>query len=299
LVYYDGIAGPIIGVFKGMEAKPEQLLTMVAIYPYHFYWGLWSVFDNQPPVLNYDFATAAANKWWEWKRYDSGYIQQFTEACHGLTKWQKGRFDELLVNEKLKPVDIEEIEIEFDEWGCNRKPLFIPPPEPEPNSTMLSPGRFWKIITESKEKAAGDSEKQMKILTEILMKADKEEIEKFNNRFYRCFFKAYTWELWGAAFVALGGCSDDAFMDFRGWLIAQGKEVFEAALKDPDSLADYAPLENPGIMEGFSYCASDAYLELGHGYLQYGIMPVFEPKGREWTEEELPELYPRLWEKFS
>lgn len=34
-----------------------------------------------------------------------------------------------------------------------------------------------------------------------------------------------------------GGCSDDSFDYFRGWLTAQGKEVFLNALADPDSLA--------------------------------------------------------------
>jgi len=36
----------------------------------------------------------------------------------------------------------------------------------------------------------------------------------------------------------MNGCSDDSFDYFRGWLIAQGKDVYLAALHDPDSLAD-------------------------------------------------------------
>ncbi|EKC76209.1 hypothetical protein LEA_04821 [human gut metagenome] len=37
------------------------------------------------------------------------------------------------------------------------------------------------------------------------------------------------------------GCSDDGFIDFRAWLIAQGKEVYMNALRDPDTLADIEP----------------------------------------------------------
>ncbi|MDE7244669.1 MAG: DUF4240 domain-containing protein, partial [Oscillospiraceae bacterium] len=47
--------------------------------------------------------------------------------------------------------------------------------------------------------------------------------------------------LWSAATILCDGCSDDGFLDFRAWLIAQGKEVYLAALKDPDSLADIEP----------------------------------------------------------
>ena len=52
---------------------------------------------------------------------------------------------------------------------------------------------------------------------------------------------AYQYGLWTAANVMeRGGCSDDGFMDFRAWLVAQGKEVYLAALADPDSLANAA-----------------------------------------------------------
>jgi ankyrin repeat protein len=164
----------------------------------------------------------------------------------------------------------------------------------------MTTAKFWKIIAESKERAGGDSERQMEILTEMLAATSLKEIQKFNNRFYSYFFKSYTWDLWGAAFVALGGCSDDAFMNFRGWLIAQGKEVFETALKDPESLVDYAPLENPGIMEGFSYCASDAYGELGGGELDFDASWVTNyPRGEFWVEAWLPKRFPRLWQKFG
>lgn len=33
-------------------------------------------------------------------------------------------------------------------------------------------------------------------------------------------------------------CSDDGFDYFRGWLIVQGREVFERIVADPDALAD-------------------------------------------------------------
>ena len=50
---------------------------------------------------------------------------------------------------------------------------------------------------------------------------------------------AYQYGLWTAASVIeRGGCTDDGFMDFRQWLVGQGRGVYMAALKDPDSLAD-------------------------------------------------------------
>jgi Protein of unknown function (DUF4240) len=49
--------------------------------------------------------------------------------------------------------------------------------------------------------------------------------------------ESYHWDLWGAAYLLNFGSSDDGFDDFRGWLLAQGRAVWEAALRDPDGLA--------------------------------------------------------------
>lgn len=38
---------------------------------------------------------------------------------------------------------------------------------------------------------------------------------------------SYRNPLWAAAYVINGGCSDDGFDYFRGWLIVQGHEVYE------------------------------------------------------------------------
>jgi len=49
---------------------------------------------------------------------------------------------------------------------------------------------------------------------------------------------AYKQKHWAAAATMMNGCSDDSVDYFQGWLIVQGKDVYLAALRDPDSLAD-------------------------------------------------------------
>lgn len=46
-----------------------------------------------------------------------------------------------------------------------------------------------------------------------------------------------------AAYLVNGGCSDDGFDYFRGWLIARGREVFEDVLADPDAIAEPPAVE--------------------------------------------------------
>ena len=55
--------------------------------------------------------------------------------------------------------------------------------------------------------------------------------------------RAFTWKLWGAAYVIHGGSRRDGFVYFRHWLIFRGRHVYEAAIKDPDVLADLIPAD--------------------------------------------------------
>jgi Protein of unknown function (DUF4240) len=53
---------------------------------------------------------------------------------------------------------------------------------------------------------------------------------------------SYRRPLWAAAYLVNGGCSDDGFEYFRGWLIMQGRGVYERVVADPDALAGLAAI---------------------------------------------------------
>ena len=98
-------------------------------------------------------------------------------------------------------------------------------------------GSFWKLIDTSRQAAEGDPEQQLKELESLLDELSVDELVDFQAIFVSYFRASYTWPLWGAAYVIGGGCSDDGFDYFRGWLISRGEKVFSAALADPDTLA--------------------------------------------------------------
>jgi hypothetical protein len=70
---------------------------------------------------------------------------------------------------------------------------------------------------------------------------------------------SYLGSLWAAAYRINGDCSDDGFDYFRDWLITQGRDMFEAAVADPDALADNSPVRaasddsTTGVREGVVY----------------------------------------------
>ncbi|MQY14466.1 hypothetical protein SRB5_46330 [Streptomyces sp. RB5] len=101
--------------------------------------------------------------------------------------------------------------------------------------------RFWHLIDDARAQVAdpADAEAVAAQAVVILAAQDPEEIVEAQQRFWDLMAASYRAPLWAAAYQINGGCSDDGFEYFRGWLIAQGRTVFEQAVGDPDSLADH------------------------------------------------------------
>jgi hypothetical protein len=158
---------------------------------------------------------------------------------------------------------------------------------------------FWELVDESRHRAKGHSVIQIALLKEMLEGLPPEEIVAFGHRFDELHARAYTWDLWGAAYLVGGGCSDDGFADFRGWLISQGEEVYESALANPESLAPVAERYKCKCqVEGFQYVSMEAWTKkAGRGFAEFprdqrNYQRI--PMGEEWEEDDLSQRFPSL-----
>lgn len=166
---------------------------------------------------------------------------------------------------------------------------------------------FWQIIDSTREAADGDPEEHADLLVERLVRLDPDSVLDFARHFEARYNRAYRWDLWGAAAVLLGGAGDDAFDYFRCWLIAQGREVFEGAMHDPDSLAELLDdfgEELDGDGEEIGFAADEAYEQLtGVVAPDLGLPPqAAKPEGTPFGLDDdgvLAERYPALWERFG
>ena len=136
-------------------------------------------------------------------------------------------------------------------------------------------------------------DKKCKLLDAALRQLPLEEVRSFHAHFYECQDRAYTEELWAAAYMIRGGCSDDKFSDFRSTLISMGRQVFERALADPQSLADMDYDARMAYYEGYQYVPTKVERDLNGGLDFPRSRPHPDaPSGAIWDENELPKLYP-------
>lgn len=169
-----------------------------------------------------------------------------------------------------------------------------------PLTEAMDEDTFWELIARTRSESNGDYERQQSALGALLEKLEATEIEKFDNRFGQYHQEVYTWELWAAAYIMNGGCSDDCFSDFRGWLIAQGKKVFFDAIKDPETLAQLEYDQEEVDWEGFTYIAGEAYQKVKGTDMPFHQKDYPEITGQEWEEnDKLYEKYPKLSAKWS
>ncbi|MBZ0135874.1 MAG: DUF4240 domain-containing protein [Planctomycetes bacterium] len=162
---------------------------------------------------------------------------------------------------------------------------------------------FWKLIDGSRKKGNGDLDEQSEQLRQALSKLTSAELVAFDHALTRLQFQAYTWELWGAAYLINGGCSDDGFDYFTNWLIAQGEQVYREALKSPDSLVTVAQPDDEHEFEELSYLAHELYEEQNDDDIpESGLRRPGSPAGDDWDfddDNEMSQRYPKLWAKFS
>ena len=175
---------------------------------------------------------------------------------------------------------------------------------------------FWVLIDAAREGAGGDLEQQAELLTQALGRLAADDIVSFDAHFRATRAHGYTWDLWAVGSLAAGGMSDDAFLDFRAYLIGRGREIWERAVADPDSITDdldrHLNGEAIGASEGLAYAAARAYEQSTGSEIPALGAPSddtddepdepAEPVGMPWSEDrpsDLAERFPHAWARWG
>ena len=97
---------------------------------------------------------------------------------------------------------------------------------------------FWAVIDRATADRPGSPDEVAKRAVADLGTRDPDEIVAWGRHLDKVMAASAKEDLWAAAYLINGGCSEDGFDNFRGWLIAHGRDVVAKAVREPDSLAD-------------------------------------------------------------
>lgn len=172
----------------------------------------------------------------------------------------------------------------------------------------MSDAEFWTLIESTKKT---DPDEHAEQLTTKLAKLEPKQILAFGRVWERLHTAAYSWPLWGAAYLINGGCSDDGFIDFRSWLLLRGEADYSAARTDPDTLAklriepDEASCECYPATKAYGRATGQTDTSAYYDALkaEFGALPAEnEPVGESWDfddEAQMKVRLPKLFKKFG
>jgi len=278
------------------------------------------------PILEY----LLTNFNWEWGVND--YVERATEALkqdgeliklkrlwHGVIASQKNHFwglhairdeepDAKKSLTKVKAIalqhmlrfreilmvfnDVEELFRLDEEIGlleCEEQRKITPHRDPRKIDEKL----FWELIEKSQHSSDSVAQ-QIDLLVSLLEEFKASDIKRFQKLLDEKIRGLYHWDLWALAYIAQGGCSDDAFEGFRAWLILQGREIFELALTDIRKILSKVPAGLGTQAEGLLSVAAIAYERRTGKFLQPRRISSYKLKGDQWEEHELETRYPEV-----
>jgi hypothetical protein len=163
---------------------------------------------------------------------------------------------------------------------------------------------FWDIIDTTRP-ANGDKRRHLAALRKHLRALAPGEIADFQRHLDAAMADAQRYDLWDAAALIKGWCTDDGFIYFCLWLIAQGQAAYRAALDSPDTLAGVV---KKGGMTACSFellwgVAREAYEKVaGHEMPASGVAWPSRPAGRRGNlqdEGETRRRFPDLTNRFG
>ncbi|HXV94645.1 MAG TPA: DUF4240 domain-containing protein [Pseudonocardia sp.] len=127
---------------------------------------------------------------------------------------------------------------------------------------------FWALVESARSDVDGQVDDEA--LATRLTRVSPEEIVGFQVRFDRTCDALHRWDVQAAAYLIGGGCSDDAFTDFRAGVVGLGREWYERVLGSPDDLAGHPVVRRAAaegddealFAESLAYAAGEAYAQV-------------------------------------
>jgi len=158
---------------------------------------------------------------------------------------------------------------------------------------------FWELIAAAREVSTTATGQAAWLERELSTRANEDDratgdpIRDFDQHFWAEMQRAFRWDLWGVASLVHGDSGHDVFLGFRAWLVSLGKERFEQALKDPDTLGDEVWPGATGLP--LCYVGRNSWESLYESQLPTPTLDLFvEPRGEPIKESDLAVRFPKV-----
>ncbi|MFC7532103.1 DUF4240 domain-containing protein [Actinoplanes sp. GCM10030250] len=149
---------------------------------------------------------------------------------------------------------------------------------------------FWAVIDRATvDRPASPAEVAERAVADLATR-DPEEIVAWARHLDKVLAASGTEDLWAAAYLINGGCTEDGFDNFRGWLVAHGRTAVAGAVRSPDALAGM-PAVKAAADSGAVFEAEEVLTIAGQAYEKATGESLPTPPDRPRTRPEVADLW--------
>ena len=149
---------------------------------------------------------------------------------------------------------------------------------------------FWAVIDRATEQRPASPAEVAERAVADLATCDPEEIVAWGRHLDKVLVASGTEDLWAAAYLINGGCTEEGFDNFRGWLVAHGRAAVAGAVRSPDALAGM-PAVRAAADTGAVFEAEEVLGIAGEAYAKAAGKPLPVPADRPRTRPEVNDLW--------
>ncbi|WP_433828861.1 DUF4240 domain-containing protein [Actinoplanes sp. CA-015351] len=150
---------------------------------------------------------------------------------------------------------------------------------------------FWAVVDRATaERPASPADVAERAVADLATH-DPEEIVAWGRHLDKVLVASGKEDLWAAAYLINGGCTEEGFDNFRGWLVAHGRKAVAASVQSPDVLAGM-PAVRAAAESGAVFEAEEVLTIAARAYEQATGKPLA-------ADEERPRIRPEvndLWD---
>ena len=168
---------------------------------------------------------------------------------------------------------------------------------------------FWSLIEQSRAESKTRPKQIFQILQEKLASFSGDEILRFDHILHEILRFGYRSNMLAAATIINVSSELDELNEFEAFIIMQGKEVWDQALKNPDSLADLEIEDEakcPELLEipekAYEQATGEEDFEMVHVDYQpqnlIGKLELWQDEKGKVDKVKLKSLLPRLYAKW-
>ena len=161
----------------------------------------------------------------------------------------------------------------------------------------ISENKLWEIIEVIKKRSKESYKNFLGLLKDHLLKQDQDKILGVFGRCLQVIVRTNNYQLLGAFNVISSAVDFKDFDIFSNWLMSRGEVIFNNSINNPELISniEIKDLVYETILGVIAECYEIRFQEIIPDIIDFEVQ---EPEGEELEAEQLPDKFPRLWEKF-